>query len=303
MQQALSTSKTQADARARRILHASALSHASYRPQRPSKKQKKSTRRVNRVFDMSNIIIAATGINKATIDHFIHYSCCCLGSLVPFLRLVVIVVPRVSLRNDNNIWKFDRVIAPLLTKLLLVKMIIPVRCFTCGKVIGNKWETYLSLLQADFSEGWVLCKANKCCFVTLAVCYIVRTTQWTKYSCIRGMPARSVRVCTLPKSSIFVVKLQDWLPRSLTNSSCSFRYQNLSFVSPNAQYQACNWRWHLVFRFLMLLLGWWLNLSFSYACLSFFIRTYIVTHWMSSAWNDTVADEWCWRTWIWLKSC
>ena len=32
-------------------------------------------------------------------------------------------------------------------------MIIPVRCFTCGKVIGNKWETYLSLLQADYSEG------------------------------------------------------------------------------------------------------------------------------------------------------
>lgn len=34
------------------------------------------------------------------------------------------------------------------------KMIIPVRCFTCGKVIANKWETYLSLLQADFSEGY-----------------------------------------------------------------------------------------------------------------------------------------------------
>lgn len=33
------------------------------------------------------------------------------------------------------------------------KMIIPVRCFTCGKVIGNKWETYLNLLQADVSEG------------------------------------------------------------------------------------------------------------------------------------------------------
>eukprot|EP00585_Thalassiosira_rotula_P018002 CAMPEP_0196211300 /NCGR_PEP_ID=MMETSP0912-20130531/16209_1 /TAXON_ID=49265 /ORGANISM="Thalassiosira rotula, Strain GSO102" /LENGTH=39 /DNA_ID= /DNA_START= /DNA_END= /DNA_ORIENTATION= len=32
-------------------------------------------------------------------------------------------------------------------------MIIPVRCFTCGKVIGNKWETYLYLLQADYSEG------------------------------------------------------------------------------------------------------------------------------------------------------
>jgi hypothetical protein len=24
-------------------------------------------------------------------------------------------------------------------------MLIPVRCFTCGKVIGNKYETYISL--------------------------------------------------------------------------------------------------------------------------------------------------------------
>jgi DNA-directed RNA polymerases I, II, and III subunit RPABC5 len=32
-------------------------------------------------------------------------------------------------------------------------MIIPVRCFTCGKVIGNKWEGYLELLQTDYSEG------------------------------------------------------------------------------------------------------------------------------------------------------
>ncbi|XP_033110777.1 DNA-directed RNA polymerases I, II, and III subunit RPABC5 [Anneissia japonica] len=33
------------------------------------------------------------------------------------------------------------------------KMIIPVRCFTCGKVVGNKWEAYLGLLQAEYSEG------------------------------------------------------------------------------------------------------------------------------------------------------
>jgi len=32
-------------------------------------------------------------------------------------------------------------------------MIIPVRCFTCGKVIGNKWESYLELLKADYAEG------------------------------------------------------------------------------------------------------------------------------------------------------
>lgn len=34
-------------------------------------------------------------------------------------------------------------------------MIIPIRCFTCGKVIGNKWETYLNLLQAEYTEGCV----------------------------------------------------------------------------------------------------------------------------------------------------
>lgn len=33
------------------------------------------------------------------------------------------------------------------------EMIIPVRCFTCGKVIGNKWDLYLDLLQADYTEG------------------------------------------------------------------------------------------------------------------------------------------------------
>ena len=27
------------------------------------------------------------------------------------------------------------------------------RCFTCGKVVGNKWDSYLELLKADYSEG------------------------------------------------------------------------------------------------------------------------------------------------------
>ena len=34
-----------------------------------------------------------------------------------------------------------------------VAMIIPIRCFTCGKVIGNKWESYLGYLQAEYTEG------------------------------------------------------------------------------------------------------------------------------------------------------
>ncbi|KAG5518795.1 hypothetical protein PMAC_002766 [Pneumocystis sp. 'macacae'] len=37
-------------------------------------------------------------------------------------------------------------------------MIIPVRCFSCGKVIGDKWDTYLIYLQEDISEGEALDK-------------------------------------------------------------------------------------------------------------------------------------------------
>ncbi|CAN7134401.1 unnamed protein product [Brassica rapa subsp. narinosa] len=39
-------------------------------------------------------------------------------------------------------------------------MIIPVRCFTCGKVIGNKWDAYLDLLQLDYTEGDALDALN-----------------------------------------------------------------------------------------------------------------------------------------------
>ncbi|WWD01674.1 DNA-directed RNA polymerase I, II, and III subunit rpabc5 [Kwoniella sp. B9012] len=31
--------------------------------------------------------------------------------------------------------------------------IIPVRCFSCGKVIGNLWDSYLELLAAGVDEG------------------------------------------------------------------------------------------------------------------------------------------------------
>ncbi|KAF4563807.1 DNA-directed RNA polymerase II subunit L [Pleurotus pulmonarius] len=31
--------------------------------------------------------------------------------------------------------------------------IIPVRCFSCGKVVGDKWNQYLEYLAKDMSEG------------------------------------------------------------------------------------------------------------------------------------------------------
>jgi len=35
-------------------------------------------------------------------------------------------------------------------------MIIPVRCFTCGKVLANKWNTYLAMIQAGKTEAQAL---------------------------------------------------------------------------------------------------------------------------------------------------
>jgi DNA-directed RNA polymerase I, II, and III subunit RPABC5 len=35
-------------------------------------------------------------------------------------------------------------------------MIVPVRCFSCGKVVGDKWEAYLALLEEDVTEGQAL---------------------------------------------------------------------------------------------------------------------------------------------------
>lgn len=31
-------------------------------------------------------------------------------------------------------------------------MIIPVRCFTCGKVLANKWNDYQTMLENEYSE-------------------------------------------------------------------------------------------------------------------------------------------------------
>jgi DNA-directed RNA polymerase subunit N len=35
-------------------------------------------------------------------------------------------------------------------------MIIPVRCFTCGKLIGDKWEEFARRVKAGESAGEVL---------------------------------------------------------------------------------------------------------------------------------------------------
>jgi DNA-directed RNA polymerase subunit N (RpoN/RPB10) len=34
-------------------------------------------------------------------------------------------------------------------------MIIPVRCFTCGKVIGDKWTTYQKRVEEERTKGTI----------------------------------------------------------------------------------------------------------------------------------------------------
>ena len=34
--------------------------------------------------------------------------------------------------------------------------IIPIRCFSCGKVVGDKWDAYLALLIEGRTEGEAL---------------------------------------------------------------------------------------------------------------------------------------------------
>lgn len=38
--------------------------------------------------------------------------------------------------------------------------LIPVRCYTCGKVTGNKWQQYLSLLNEGMSENDALTRLH-----------------------------------------------------------------------------------------------------------------------------------------------
>lgn len=45
--------------------------------------------------------------------------------------------------------------------LSLLAMIIPVRCFSCGKVVGDRWTAYLQLLESGHSEGSVLASSPR----------------------------------------------------------------------------------------------------------------------------------------------
>lgn len=75
-------------------------------------------------------------------------------------------------------------------------MIIPVRCFTCGKVIGNKYKAYLDKLATDMSEMCGSCVAYV--YMTCVPCRIV-TIMFHLIVVMLHLPAGIIRafaVCT-----------------------------------------------------------------------------------------------------------
>jgi DNA-directed RNA polymerase I, II, and III subunit RPABC5 len=82
-------------------------------------------------------------------------------------------------------------------------MIIPVRCFTCGKCVGNKWEQYLELLERMSPEEALNAIGLKryCCrrMILTHVELIDRLLQYNQEKPSAGSLATSSAVLAKPK--------------------------------------------------------------------------------------------------------
>ena len=64
----------------------------------------------------------------------------------------------------------------------LWKMIIPIRCFSCGKVIGNKWEAYLGLLQASIYRQCIwICWGSTTLFSAVSFHSTIKIVEQAEY--------------------------------------------------------------------------------------------------------------------------
>ena len=63
-------------------------------------------------------------------------------------------------------------------------MIIPIRCFTCGKVIGNKWNRYLQLLKEgkEIPEIFKELGLNRYCCRRMIISHVDLIEKLLKYN-------------------------------------------------------------------------------------------------------------------------
>ncbi|KAM9147264.1 DNA-directed RNA polymerases I, II, and III subunit RPABC5 isoform 1-T1 [Pangshura tecta] len=95
---------------------------------------------------------------RYAVDHYdprLHCALCLVTDPHPAKSGIVVSPTARQLPLEEQPWRAGGELPDAVQALLSYckKMIIPVRCFTCGKIVGNKWEAYLGLLQAEYTEG------------------------------------------------------------------------------------------------------------------------------------------------------
>ncbi|KAF2019646.1 hypothetical protein BU24DRAFT_419263 [Aaosphaeria arxii CBS 175.79] len=74
-------------------------------------------------------------------------------------------------------------------------MIIPVRCFSCGKVIGDLWERYLKLVDEGFVDGEVLDQLGlrRYCCRRMVLTHVDLIEKLLKYNASEREASRAMR--------------------------------------------------------------------------------------------------------------
>lgn len=67
-------------------------------------------------------------------------------------------------------------------------MIIPIRCFTCGKVIGNKWNQYLKYLEQgkEINEALELLGLKRYCCRRMLITHVDLIEKLLQYNIYSG---------------------------------------------------------------------------------------------------------------------
>ena len=72
--------------------------------------------------------------------------------------------------------------------------LIPVRCYSCNKVVGNKWETYQNMLQNGVEPGQALDKLGlkRYCCRRILLTHVDLFDKLLKYSDAETFPNSTI---------------------------------------------------------------------------------------------------------------